>query len=106
MMRKYSIALLTAITTLTITPTIAQADTNNSYNYYINPEGQCNDNNTGKDKNNALCSLNVLSNKLEKEYQNGKARGDINVIFNSGSTYQKILFLSHNQHDIMYFLLL
>ena len=103
MMRKYSIALLTAITTLTITPTIAQADTNNSYNYYINPEGQCNDNNTGKDKNNALCSLNVLSNKLEKEYQNGKARDDINVIFNSGSTYQKIIGKNNSKKDTFSF---
>lgn len=91
MKRRYGLALLTAITALTVSPIAAHADTGNATNYYIKPAGQCSDKNTGKQEKEALCSLDVLSNKLEKEYQNGKAREDINIVYESGATYEKIL---------------
>lgn len=98
MIRKYGVAVLTAITAFTITPTIAQASTTTE-NYYIQPSGQCSDKNNGKSKDKAFCSLSALSNSLEKEYKNGKARGDINVIFNSGSTYEKIVGANNYSRD-------
>lgn len=99
MNKKYGVALLTALTAVTMSPTVAHADTGTVTNYYIKPVGQCSDRNTGKQEGEALCSLNVLSSKLEKEYKNGGARNDINVVYDSGSTYEKIIGQDNRKKD-------
>lgn len=74
---------------LGLNPAVAQAAPADTLNYYITVDGACNDANSGLSASQGLCTLKAASDKAEQAYSKGGARGDINVLYESGKTYTK-----------------